>query len=123
MLDDTRPQIGWRVAKIIPEHAVLEASYWRRLTDKVETGINCNLAFAGIGPGGPMAGPQKEGSVTIGAKYDFRTSIFRAQIDNRGKVSCLLEKTIAPPIQIVFSGEIDHKQVCSYLLRTFIEQR
>lgn len=99
--------------QIIPDRGVLEASYWRRLTDKVETGINCNLAFAGIGPGGPMAGPQKEGNVTIGAKYDFRQSSFRAQIDNQGKVSCLLEKMIAPPIRVTFSGEIDHKQVRS----------
>ncbi|KAH4346931.1 hypothetical protein HBH98_099870 [Parastagonospora nodorum] len=96
--------------QIIPDRGVLEASYWRRITDKVETGINCNLAFAGIGPGGPMAGPQKEGNVTIGAKYDFRASSFRAQIDNQGKVSCLLEKLIAPPIRVTYSGEIDHKQ-------------
>jgi len=96
--------------QIIPDRGVLEASYWRRLTDKVETGINCNLAFAGIGPGGPMAGPQKEGNVTIGAKYDFRQSSFRAQIDNQGKVSCLLEKMIAPPIRVTFSGQIDQKK-------------
>lgn len=97
--------------QIIPDRGVLEASYWRKLSDKVETGINCNLAFAGIGPGGPMGGPQKEGNVTIGAKYDFRQSSFRAQLDNQGKVSCLLEKMIAPPIRVTFSGEIDHKQV------------
>ncbi|EDU42944.1 mitochondrial import receptor subunit TOM40 [Pyrenophora tritici-repentis] len=103
--------VDWMACgQIIPDRGVLEASYWRRLTDKVETGINCNLAFAGIGPGGPMAGPQKEGNVTIGAKYDFRQSSFRAQIDNQGKVSCLLEKMIAPPIRVTFSGEIDHKQ-------------
>ncbi|CAO2651853.1 Nn.00g001360.m01.CDS01 [Neocucurbitaria sp. VM-36] len=101
--------------QIIPDRGVLEASYWRRLTDKVETGINCNLAFAGIGPGGPMAGPQKEGNVTIGAKYDFRQSSFRAQVDNQGKVSCLLEKMIAPPIRVTFSGEIDHKQSAAKL--------
>lgn len=104
--------VDWMACgQIIPDRGVLEASYWRRLTDKVETGINCNLAFAGIGPGGPMAGPQKEGNVTIGAKYDFRQSSYRAQIDNQGKVSCLLEKMIAPPIRVTFSGEIDHKAV------------
>ncbi|PVI04687.1 hypothetical protein DM02DRAFT_518293 [Periconia macrospinosa] len=99
--------------QIIPDRGVLEASYWRRLSERVETGINCNLAFAGMGPGSPMAGmgvPQKEGNVTIGAKYDFRTSSFRAQIDNQGKVACLLEKSIAPPIRVTFSGEIDHPQ-------------
>ncbi|KAF2475100.1 uncharacterized protein BDR25DRAFT_322461 [Lindgomyces ingoldianus] len=88
----------------------IEASYWRRLSEKVETGINLNLAFAAMGPGGPMAGIKKEGTVTIGAKYDFRASSFRAQIDNNGKVACLLEKRVAPPIQVTFAGEIDHKQ-------------
>lgn len=99
---------------IMPDRGVMEASYWRKLTDKVETGINCNLAFAGIGPGGPMAGAQKEGTVSIGAKYEFRTSVFKAQLDNTGKVSCLLQKVIAPPIQLIFAGEIDHKQVCRH---------
>lgn len=97
--------------QIIPDRGVLEASYWRRLSERVETGINCNLSFAGIGPAGPMGGVSKEGQVTVGAKYDFRSSSFRAQLDNQGKVSCLLEKMIAQPIRISFSGEIDHKQV------------
>lgn len=98
-------------AQLVPGRGI-EGSYWRKLSEKVETGINVNLAFAGLGPGGPMAGMSKEGTVTIGAKYDFRASSFRAQIDNQGKVGCLLEKVVAPPIRVTFSGEIDHKQVC-----------
>ncbi|KAF2278692.1 uncharacterized protein EI97DRAFT_413451 [Westerdykella ornata] len=101
-------------AQLVPGNAI-EASYWRKLSDKVETGINMNLAFAGMGAAGPMGGASKEGTVTIGAKYDFRMSSFRAQIDNTGKVGCLLEKTVAPPIRITFSGEIDHKQNTSKL--------
>lgn len=103
-------------AMIVPGNAI-EASYWRKLSDKVETGINVNLSFAGMGLAGPMGGSSKEGTVTIGAKYDFRMSSFRAQIDNTGKVGCLLEKTVAPPIRITFSGEIDHKQVRSVFPR------
>jgi mitochondrial import receptor subunit TOM40 len=99
-------------AQLVPGNAI-EASYWRKLSEKVETGINVNLAFAGMGAAGPMGGPSKEGTVTIGAKYDFRASSFRAQIDNQGKVGCLLEKVVAPPIRVTFSGEIDHKQVCN----------
>jgi mitochondrial import receptor subunit TOM40 len=97
--------------QIMAQQGAIEASYWRRLSDKVETGINLNLSFAGLGPGGPMgmAGLKKEGAVAIGAKYDFRQSSFRAQIDNQGKVGCLLEKRVAPPIQVTFAGEIDHK--------------
>lgn len=97
--------------QILAQQGAIEASYWRRLSEKVETGINLNLTFAGMGPGGPMGmgGIKKEGAVTIGAKYDFRQSSFRAQIDNQGKVGCLLEKRVAPPIQVTFAGEIDHK--------------
>ena len=97
--------------QLLAAQGAIEASYWRRLSEKVETGINMNLSFAGAGAGGPMGmgEPAKEGHVTIGAKYDFRQSSFRAQIDNKGKVGCLLEKRVAPPIQVTFAGEIDHK--------------
>lgn len=100
--------------QLLAAQGAVEASYWRRLSDKVEAGINLNLSFAGIGPNGPMGmgEPTKEGHVIIGAKYDFRQSSFRAQIDNKGKVGCLLEKRVAPPIQVTFAGEIDHKAVC-----------
>jgi mitochondrial import receptor subunit TOM40 len=93
-------------AQLVPMNAI-EASYWRKLSDKVEVGISTNLAFASMAAG-PMGGAAKEGTVTIGAKYDFRQSSFRAQIDNQGKVGCLLEKQIAPPIRVTFFGEIDH---------------
>ncbi|KAF2123112.1 eukaryotic porin/Tom40 [Lophiotrema nucula] len=93
----------------------IEASYWKRLSDKVETGISLNLQFAGIGPNGPMGGVQKEGTVTIGSKYDFRASSVRAQVDSKGKVGVLLERIVAPAIRVSFSGEIDHKQSTSKL--------
>ncbi|KAF2000887.1 hypothetical protein P154DRAFT_522161 [Amniculicola lignicola CBS 123094] len=99
----------WMASAQLVAAGGIEASYWRRLSEKVETGINVNLTFAGMGPGGPIGGIKKDGTVTIGAKYDFRASSFRAQIDNQGKVGCLLEKRVAQPIQVTFSGEIDHK--------------
>jgi len=87
----------------------VQGSYWRRLTDKVEAGVDVNLAFAGMG--GSMMGGGKEGVTTLGAKYDFRQSSFRAQIDSKGKLGCLLEKRVAPPVQITFAGEIDQAKV------------
>ena len=56
-------------------------------------------------------GGRKEGTTTVGAKYDFRASTFRAQVDSTGKLSCLLEKRVLPPIQLVFAGEMDHFKV------------
>ncbi|KAI7335929.1 hypothetical protein KC315_g2985, partial [Hortaea werneckii] len=87
----------------------LQGSYWRKLTDKVETGVDVNLQFAGMsGANAMMGGPSREGSATLGAKYEFARSIFRAQVDSKGKIGCLLDKVIAPPVRVTFAGEMDH---------------
>lgn len=91
----------------------LQGSYWRRLTDKVETGVDVNLQFAGLNGGNAMMGPaKKEGLAVLGAKYEFSRSIFRAQVDSQGKVGCLLEKMVAPLVRVSFAGEVDHMKVC-----------
>ena len=105
----------------------VQTSYWRRLTEKVEAGVDLNLQFAGLsgagGGGGAMmgaggmGGAKREGVATLGAKYDFRTSSFRAQVDSQGKLGCLLEKRVANPVQITFAGELDHVKVGSIWLR------
>jgi mitochondrial import receptor subunit TOM40 len=58
--------------------------------------------------GGP---PQNEGITTFGARYDFRMSTFRAQIDTKGKLSCMLEKRVAAPVSMTFAAEVDHPTV------------
>lgn len=86
----------------------LGASYWRRLSDKLEAGVDCQLQFApGMGGAGMFGGMRKEGQTTVGVKYNFLTSVYRAQIDSTGKVGCVLEKRIAPSISINFAAEID----------------
>ncbi|KAF1983167.1 hypothetical protein K402DRAFT_339041 [Aulographum hederae CBS 113979] len=102
----------------------MQASYWRRLTEKVETGVDLNLSFAGLSGAGMMGGGMKqEGVTTLGVKYDFQTqSSFRAQVDSQGKIGCLLEKRVAPPVQITFAGEIDQfKNTCKVGLAVSIE--
>ena len=62
--------------------------------------------------GGLMGGGlQKEGITTFGAKYDFRMSTFRAQLDSKGKLSCLLEKRVAAPVTMTFGADVDHVTV------------
>ncbi|KEF61606.1 mitochondrial import receptor subunit TOM40 [Exophiala aquamarina CBS 119918] len=85
----------------------LGASYWRRLTDKVEAGVDCQLQFApGMG-GGMFGGMRREGTTTVGVKYSFATSVYRAQIDSAGKCGVVLEKRVAPPVTLTFAAEID----------------
>lgn len=95
----------------------LSAAYWKRITERVEAGLDLNLIMGASG-GGMMGGPRKDGTATLGAKYDFRASNFKAQIDTTGKVACVLEKRVVPLVGITFSGEIDHSKVRPTILST-----
>lgn len=99
-------------ANLMPQGNV-QTSYWRRLTEKVEAGVDLTLAFVGLGAaqGGMMGAAKNEGVATLGAKYDFRMSSFRAQIDSAGKLGCVLEKRVVPLVGITFAGELDHVKV------------
>ncbi|PGH28673.1 mitochondrial import receptor subunit TOM40 [[Emmonsia] crescens] len=96
----------WIASAQLQAQGAINASYWKKLSDKVEAGVDMNLQFA-PSPSGLMGDIRKEGTTTIGAKYEFRASTFRAQIDSAGKLSCLLEKRVAMPISLTFAGEID----------------
>lgn len=102
----------WIASAQLQPSGAINSSFWRRLTDKVETGVDLQLQFAGLSGAGLMAGPLRmEGITTVGAKYQFRMSTFRAQVDSTGKLNCLLEKTIAPPVRLSFAAEMDHFKV------------
>ncbi|KAG9249215.1 eukaryotic porin/Tom40 [Calycina marina] len=105
----------WIGSAQLTAQGAISTSYWRRLTDKVEVGTELNLQFAGLSGAEGMFGRQvsKEGTATVGAKYDFRMSTFRAQIDSGGKLSCLLEKRVAQPVQLTFAAEMDHSKQTS----------
>ena len=89
-------------------------SYWRKLTDKVEAGVDCQLQFApGLaGNGGMFSGIRRDGTTTVGVKYDFRMATYRAQVDSAGKIGVVLEKRVAPPVTLTFAGEIDQVKAC-----------
>ena len=90
----------------------LSIAYWKKVADRVEAGVDLNLVGAPAGaPAGMMGMPKREGTATLGAKYDFRASNFKALIDTNGRVACVLEKRIAPVVGVTFSGELDHSKV------------
>lgn len=112
----------WIASARLDALGAVSTSYWRRLTDKVEAGVDLNLQFAGLSGAGLMGGSvRKEGVTTVGAKYDFRMSTFRAQVDSTGKLSCLLEKRIAAPVSLTFAADLDHFKVS--VSRLIIETR
>ncbi|MCJ1312785.1 translocase of outer mitochondrial membrane [Agyrium rufum] len=103
----------WIASAALQAQGAIVTSYWRRLTDKVEAGADLNLQFApGLGGAGGLMGPgsRKEGVANLGVKYDFRASTFRAQLDSTGRISCLLDKRVAPMIQLSVAAELDHSK-------------
>lgn len=102
---------NWIASAQLLTQGGLQGTYWRRIADKVEAGIDLNLQLGAPGAG-MMGMPSREGSATLGAKWEFTRSIFRGQIDSKGKIGCLYEKVIAPPVRVTFAGEIDHVKVC-----------
>ena len=107
---------SWIASAQVQAAGVLNASYWRRLSDRVDAGVDCQLQFQpGAGGAGMFSGMRKEGQTTVGVKYSFMTSIYRAQIDSTGKVGCVLEKKVAPAITISLAAEIDQWKVCNTL--------
>jgi mitochondrial import receptor subunit TOM40 len=105
----------WIASMQFQGQGALQATFYKKIAERVEAGVDCQLTFAGGmargGGGGMMGGGRREGVTTIGAKYDFRNSTFRAQIDSQGKLSCLLEKRVAPAVTLMFSGDMDHSKV------------
>lgn len=96
----------WIASAQLHAQGALNTTYWRRLSDKVQAGVDMTLQVAPSGA--MMGGLQKEGITSVGVKYDFRMSTFRAQVDSKGKLGCILEKRVAPPVMMSFCADVDH---------------
>ncbi|KAI0273639.1 eukaryotic porin-domain-containing protein [Gloeopeniophorella convolvens] len=90
---------NWIATAQIQPIGVLQATYWHKLSEKVEAAADLQVIAA------PM---RRDAIATVGAKYDLRMSTFRAQLDSTGKVSALLEQRFAPSFSFSVAGEIDH---------------
>ncbi|KAI6250573.1 Mitochondrial import receptor subunit tom40 [Erysiphe necator] len=100
----------WALSAQLAAGGAFNASFWRKLSEKVEAGVDCNIQLASAPVDSMMGNLRKEGKTTVGAKYDFRMSTFRAQVDSTGKLSCLLEKRVAQPVMLTFAADMDHSK-------------
>ncbi|KAF5358318.1 hypothetical protein D9756_001563 [Leucocoprinus leucothites] len=90
---------NWIATAQLQPAGVLQATYWQKLSEKVDVAADLQL----------IAAPQRRDAIaTLGAKYDLRLATFRAQLDSTGKVSALLEQRFTPTFAFLVSGEIDH---------------
>ena len=93
-------------------------SYWRKLAERVEAGVDCQLQFA-PGMGNSLLGAsRKEGTTTAGVKYSFAPSVYRAQVDSSGKLGSVREKRLAAPVMLTFAAEIDQVKVGTWSFRS-----
>jgi len=89
----------WIATAQVQLGGVLQASYWHKLSEKVEAAADLQM----------LTMPARRDAIaTIGVKYDLRMASFRAQLDSTGKVSALLEQRFAPAFAFQVAGEIDH---------------
>ena len=111
----------WIASAQLTAQGSLVASYWRKVSENVEAGVESQLSASVKPIVDPMMGVQTgyesvvDGLTTIGAKYEYRTAVFRGQIDSAGKVSAFIEKRVLPTISLLFSGELDHSKNTSRL--------
>ena len=97
----------WIATAQLQAQGALNTTFWRRLSERVQAGVDMTLSLV-PGQGGLMGGGlQKDGITTFGAKYDFRMSTFRAQIDSNGKLGVLVEKRVAAPVTLTIAADMD----------------
>jgi mitochondrial import receptor subunit TOM40 len=117
----TRYDAGnWVASAQLQAQGSVVASFWRKVADNVEAGIETQLATQLVPVAGdallgqaPSFKVNFDGTTTIGAKYEFRQSVFRGQVDSTGKVSAFLERRILPTVSVLFCGEIDQSKYAS----------
>lgn len=97
-------QPTWIASAQVSPQGVLGAYFWKKLSQKVEAGVECQLVKAV----GPMGQVKNEGTTTIAAKYDYLHSTLRGQLDTKGKLQCLFERRLSGAVSLTFSGTLDH---------------
>jgi mitochondrial import receptor subunit TOM40 len=113
--------INWIASAQLQAQGSLIASFWKKVSDKVEAGVETQVAASMKPITDPLMGtpigfePVIDGTTTFGAKYEYRQSVFRGQLDSTGKVSAFMEKRVLPTVSILFSGEIDQVKQSSRL--------
>lgn len=100
---------GWVASAGLQSAGALSLTYWRKLAEQVEAGVESQLKLSD-----GIQALRAEGVTTIGAKYAFRQSTLRAQVDTAGKLGCLMERRVAPMVTLTFAGEMDHYKVRPY---------
>ncbi|KAJ3409909.1 hypothetical protein CcCBS67573_g01147 [Chytriomyces confervae] len=87
---------------------VAQASYWRRLNQRLEVAADVQML---ITPNSLAGGPgRREGIASVGFKLDTVYATMRGMLDTMGRVSAVLEERMAPGLSFQVCGEIDYSK-------------
>lgn len=106
---------SWTATAQLQHTGNIQTTYYHKLSDKVDVALDFQTVFQ---PESMMGPAKREALTTLGAKYDFRLSTFRAQIDSTWKVGMLLEQRFTPVFAFLVGGEVDHVKV-SFIIPVF----
>lgn len=96
---------SWIATAQLQPSGNIQATYFQKLAPKVDVALDFQTVLE---PEGMMGPAKREAIATLGAKYEFRMSTLRAQLDSAGKVGMLLEQRFTPVFAFLVGGEIDH---------------
>lgn len=83
----------------LQQFVALQTSYHHRVSEKVELATEMQML---------LVGPRKDAVTSVGAKFEYRQAVLRAQLDSTGRVGMVLEEKLFPGFSLLLSGEIDH---------------
>ncbi|KAG0682836.1 translocase of outer mitochondrial membrane [Pichia californica] len=102
----------WIASAQLQAQGALVGSYWRKVAPNLEAGLETTIQ-ASTQPVMsesmmmPTIQTTIEANTVLGAKYEFRQSIYRGQLESNGDVSFMLEHRILPTIGLIFNGSIN----------------
>lgn len=117
----------WIASAQLQAQGALTAAFWRKVADNVEAGLETTISAQYQPVMTEMMIPTMQtvfdASTTIGAKYEFRQSIYRGQLSSDGKAAFMLEHRILPTLGLTFTATLDQiknttKMGCGLQLET-----
>ncbi|WFC97399.1 translocase of outer mitochondrial membrane [Malassezia yamatoensis] len=97
----TGKQNDWIATAQWQPQGVGQFTYWQKLSEQVDVAGDLQMI---------MMQQRRDAQASLAARYSFRTSSLRAQLDSVGKLSSVYEARISPAFAFTFSGEIDQLQ-------------
>ncbi|QPG73537.1 hypothetical protein FOA43_000848 [Brettanomyces nanus] len=101
----------WIASAQLQAQGSLTAAFWRKVADNMEAGVETTLQASYQPVMTEMMVPTMqsvfEANTTVGAKYEFRQSIYRGQLSSDGVASFMLEHRILPTLGLTFTASID----------------